>query len=154
MASKILPATLALAALAAGLYLLWAVQTNEAAENIPAENAVATDPAADETARMLIGHWQSDEDPNFVREFRADGNAKDYYSQREGALTIEGTWRVFTSTPPLPPSMTFPPQDGVVYILMTMEDEAYHFRVIEISNDALYLAYMDRGGILAFSKAR
>jgi hypothetical protein len=111
------------------------------------ETATVSD-AADAMARV-IGKWQSNEDPKFIREIRNDGVVVDRY---EGQDDSEGLWMVFTKEIP-DASFTAPIEEGVVYLSIAMgEDEKYYFKVTKADGATLELGYLDRGSTLSFSR--
>jgi len=145
---KALTLVFAAAAIAFGVYLFWPSATNE---TLPAgAPAVQSEAVADE-AQDLVGRWQSDEDASFIREFRADGTVEDIYTQPDGPVSSSGDWEVFTAGTP-PDGTAIPLEQGAVYLRIAMDGEQYYFRIAALSDDALQLIYLDRGGALNFSR--
>jgi len=121
---------------------------NAAAPTSAFENAAVSDAAA--TMANVIGMWQSTEDPNFTREIRNDGVVTDRYAGQEDS---DGLWMVFTKDIP-DTSFTGPIEEGAVYLSMAMsEDEKYYFKVTNADGQHLDLVYLDRGGLLSFTRA-
>lgn len=101
------------------------------------------------TMANIVGMWQSTEDPKFTREIRNDGVAVDRYNGESGA---EGLWMVFTKEIP-DQSFEGAIEDGAVYLSIALgEDEKYYFKVIKADGKSLELVYLDRGGVLSFSR--
>ena len=100
----------------------------------------------------LIGVWQSEGDVNFVREFRADGTIVDEYGGPEHA-EVSGTWSEFSAEKPVG-GVNFPLEEGAIYIRATFDGELYNYRVVSVTDTALELIYMDRGGVLSFTKVQ
>ena len=100
----------------------------------------------------LLGLWQSRGDVQFTREFTANGAIIDTYGGPEHA-EVSGTWEVFTAEDT---SFTapFPLQSGDTYIRVVIDGGGYHYRVDSVSATSLELVYMDRGGVLSFTKVR
>lgn len=123
------------------------------------ENAAAPAPASafevgsvsDAAATManIIGMWQSTDDPRFTREIRNDGVVVDRYG---GEADSDGLWMIFTKDIP-DTSFKGPIEEGVVYLSMAMsEDEKYYFQVVNANGQKLELLYLDRGGVLSFTR--
>jgi hypothetical protein len=99
-------------------------------------------------SESIVGKWQSNEDKKFVREFKSDGTAADWYDNK---VVSPGTWKVFTKEQPL--SVAFPLERDTVYIQMTMQGtqgDTLNFKLVKLTPEALELVYMDRGGALSF----
>lgn len=117
------------------------------------EVAVATDPKATETLTSLVGVWKSKDDSKFTREFTAEGTIIDRYEGGDSA-TSNGTFTVFTSTMEIPDGVTFELEADDAYIRAIMDGEGYNFLVSSVTASDLELIYMDRGGVLRFSKVQ
>ena len=115
------------------------------------QQVTQTDPKATETSEQVVGAWKSDDDPKYTREFRADGTVTDRY-EGEASATATGTWAVFTAKTELPAGITFQLNHDDAYIRVVMDGEAYNYRVEKATSAELELIYMDRGGVLRFSK--
>lgn len=104
---------------------------------------------AAETMAMVVGKWQSNEDPKFVREIFNDGTVIDRY---EGIDDATGLWMVFTKEIP-DAAFTGTMEDGAVYLVLGFgEDEKYYFQVTQADAQSLELIYLDRGGVLSFNR--
>lgn len=123
------------------------------------ENSVVTTPQdtfevntvakAASTMANVIGMWRSNEDPKFSREIRNDGVVVDRY---EGEADSEGLWMIFTKEIP-DTSFTGTTEEGAVYLSIAMsEDEKYYFNVVNADGQKLDLIYLDRGGVLSFTR--
>jgi hypothetical protein len=96
-----------------------------------------------------VGKWQSIDDPRFARLFEADGSATDLYDEEASA---RGRWSVFTDSSGL--SVPFPIETNAAYVRLVMSDsgEPQHFRVITLAPETLELVFMERGGVLRFTR--
>ncbi len=102
------------------------------------------------TMANVIGLWRSNNDSKFTREIRNDGVVADRY---EGQADSDGLWMVFTKDIP-DTSFTGSLEDGAVYLSVAMgEDEKYYFKVSKADGQSLELVYLDRGGVLSFTRA-
>ena len=96
----------------------------------------------------IVGTWQSDEDGKFVRVFNSDGTTADLY---EGAETSKGTWRTFTSEATA--AVGFPLEANTVYVEITEPGtESLYFKLAALTPERLELIYMNRGGVLVFTR--
>ncbi len=99
---------------------------------------------------QILGIWRSTQDSKFTREFKNDGKVIDAY---EGSsLNSDGRWVIFTKQMPidaLPEAL----EDGAVYLsIAAPESEAQYFKIASINSHELQLVYLDRGGIISFTK--
>lgn len=102
------------------------------------------------TRASIVGMWQSVDDPRFTRVFEADGSAADLYESEPSA---RGRWSVFTDASAV--SAPFPLEANTAYVSMTMSDvgdEPLYFRVVALTPETMELIYMDRGGVLRFTR--
>ncbi len=136
--------------------LAYYVGTSRTAEPT-AETATTTsqqtvqDPKVAETSSAVAGEWKSTDDAKYTRTFRADGTVTDTY-EGDASATTNGTWTVFTSATELPVGVSFPLDTGTSYIQVAMNGEVFNYRVSSVTASELELIYMDRGGVLRFSK--
>lgn len=98
----------------------------------------------------ILGVWQSTDDENFTREFR-DGNVViDSYT---GSEDTEAVFDIFTANPEA--DYPFPLEEGRVYLVMmtseNREDDLY-FEVTNLTPTELDLIYLNRGGVLQFTR--
>lgn len=121
---------------------------NSAGNNQVEENS--QDPAM-AAGSLIVGSWQSTDDTKFVREFKNGGVVTDLYDGKE---TSTDTFYVFSKVNPAP--VSFPMEDGAVYIqiVSNTDQSELNFKVDKITQDTLELTYMDRGGILTFTRVQ
>lgn len=112
------------------------------------ENTEAMNTADVET--NIVGTWKSDADEKFTREFRADGTVTDSYAS-EVEVNSSGTWELFTSENAVT-TFTGELDEGSVYLKINIDGADLHFRVTEATDGSLSLVYLDRGGVLEFSR--
>lgn len=99
---------------------------------------------------LITGRWQSTDDANFIREFNADGTATDWY---QGTDVSSGSWSIFTKEQPV--QVTFPLESGATYLQLEMvgsQAEYLHFKIVNLTPETLEMIYMDRGGVLRFTR--
>lgn len=99
-------------------------------------------------SESIVGKWQSTEDAKFVREFKSDFTAQDWY---EGKKVSSGLWVAFTKL--TAPEISFPLEEDAVYVQMTMQGtqaDTLNFKLTKLTPEELELIYMDRGGVLKF----
>ncbi|PIR82315.1 hypothetical protein COU20_03060 [Candidatus Kaiserbacteria bacterium CG10_big_fil_rev_8_21_14_0_10_59_10] len=146
----------AVAALAA--FLVWGGAGGQPSVAGPEneEHAGVAGPSAEEQAPEveagLVGEWRSTQDPNFTRAFRADGTVVDRY-EGEPAASASGTWTVFTEAT-APAGVAIPLNAAGVYLLMNVEGDVLHFQVANVTATELELVYLDRGGVLVFTRVQ
>tara|TARA_B100000508_G_scaffold60333_1_gene47195 strand:- start:232902 stop:233318 length:417 start_codon:yes stop_codon:yes gene_type:complete len=99
-------------------------------------------------ADSLAGVWQSIEDPNFVRTIYENGGYSDLY---EGEEVSNGPWVTFLGDASL---VDFPYsiEDGAMYLELMDEEGSLYFKVVEKTEEKLTLIYLDRGGVLEFTR--
>ena len=99
----------------------------------------------------IIGLWVSLDDEKFTREFKADGTVIDSY---EGEAATSSPWTIFTSESGL--ATEFPQSPDIIYLQIidgdTPEDTLY-FSLSKLTPEELELIYMNRGGVLRFTRA-
>ncbi|MEN9338265.1 MAG: hypothetical protein RIQ41_579 [Candidatus Parcubacteria bacterium] len=105
---------------------------------------------AEVVSAQIVGVWQSNNDPKFSREFFADGSSIDYY---DGTISSRDRWKAFTSEHPV---ATYSPLEAnTPYLQMLTDDNvALTFTVTKLTPEVLELIYLDRGGMLSFTKVR
>lgn len=104
-------------------------------------------------SESIAGKWQSTDDAKFFREFTTDGHVTDSY---EGAEKTDGVWVAY-SAENVPESVQFPVDENAVYLQLVMEgsqDDALNFKVAKLTPETLELIYMDRGGVLSFTRVQ
>ncbi len=151
----ILSIIVVLALVAGGWYfynggtMMQTTENIETSENMEA-GSVKQDPAliAGET---IIGTWQSTEDPKFVRVFKAGDVVEDMY---DGEVVATGMWVAFVKGIDAP-EVPFPLEDNAVYIQATItgsQADTLNFKLTKLTETELELVYLDRGGVLAFTR--
>lgn len=101
-------------------------------------------------SESIVGVWQSQDDAQFIREFKSDATVEDRY---EGEAPMGASWKAFTSDDAV--DVAFPLDEGAVYLQMVIgeDDKEYlTFKVAQITPETLELIYMDRGGSLTFTR--
>lgn len=148
-------ALIALIVLAAfGLAAFWVVFTHpgEKGEDVKVAEKSDLKEQGTSTSEDLLGLWKSTGDVSFTREFKEDGEVVDRYSGSESA-TVVGEWEIFTAENPAPGAW-FPLEEDSVYVRIMFDGEAYHYLIASVSETALELVYLDRGGVLQFEKVQ
>ena len=103
--------------------------------------AVATD---------IIGSWQSNDDPKFVREFKEGGNIVDHY---ENMNDTTGIWSAFAASAGA--ETPFPQTPDAVYLRVVMNDfpeEILYFELAKLTPEELELYFLGAGGVLSFTR--
>lgn len=117
-------------------------------EVVPMEPQVE-ETAATESGTTVVGSWRSTEDPNFTREFSANGTITDRYEGIEEATTT-GTWEVVAASSLS--TLGLPEIEGTV-IRVQFPEEAFYFSVnAETDEDTLSLTYIGGNGVLVFER--
>ena len=81
---------------------------------------------------------------------RVDYTTDDIY---EDVVVGSGTWTTFTVLNA--PDTAFPLEDDAMYLQIQgsgEQEETFTFKVVNITPDTLELIYMERGGVLTFTK--
>jgi hypothetical protein len=100
---------------------------------------------------MLIGKWSSEDDRNFIREYKDDGTVIDSYGSVDGDVNTEATWELFTSN--MNENVPFQLNNRDVYIMQTEKGgEKLYFRIISVTPDSLELMNMESAGAMRFGK--
>lgn len=100
----------------------------------------------------IQGTWQSTEDSKSARVFGENNTVQDVY---DGEVVWEGLYVAFTKENA--PEISFPLEDGVVYIELTKNgtpEDTLTFKLTKLTPDALELIYMDRGGALTYKRVQ
>lgn len=98
----------------------------------------------------LVGVWRSADDANFVRTIYENGGYMDSYEGSPEATT-EGPWITFTKDS-APEGFAYPLDEGVTYLQLDTGAEALSFKIVERTATTLVLIYLDRGGVLTFTR--
>lgn len=126
------------------------------AENAPwnwgdrGEGAGAEQNTALIVSQSVIGSWKSNEDASFTRSFNADGTFSDSHN---GSSVASGLWFAFSAKNA--PAVPFELEDNAAYLQLADSDGGVlYFKVIELTPATLSMIYMDRGGVLTFTRAQ
>lgn len=95
----------------------------------------------------LLGKWKSSTDPAIIREFKKG----DVFVDTHGSTTIKtGTWRIFVGEKA--PAVTFETRPGHVYMTIIESGETKYAKVTNLTLTDLQLVFMDRPGMLFYSR--
>ncbi|MDE2078980.1 MAG: hypothetical protein KGI73_01190 [Patescibacteria group bacterium] len=145
---------IALAVLVMALVVIgFGVSTFQVTPPSPGEGGV-TASSSPMAGSPLVGVWQSTQDPNFTREFRADGTIVDAYA---GQTPSSGQWFTFTKETAPSTDITYPVETGATYIRITDTENppvVLDFKVTKLTSSALELIYLGRGNVLDFTRVR
>lgn len=107
-----------------------------------------------QTQTAIIGKWQSTQDSKFIREFANDGKVIDAYEGSEPDSS--GRWAIFTKAMPvdgIPGEVVL--EERAVYLSIGFpRSESLYFKISKIDSDNLELIYLNRGGVLSFTRAK
>lgn len=98
----------------------------------------------------IEGKWQSVDDEKFLRQFQTDGTVTDSY---EGQDDTVGSWVIFTMNSEVETPFTLEP--NTAYLKITTEvgaSEVMYYKLTKVTPEELELIYMDRGGVLRFTR--
>ncbi len=159
---------LALIVLIAGGVSVWKMHSTASATVSAATPAVSPDPLillpdhndpnvlAAKT--LIIGNWQSTDDPKFFESFNANGQTIDSY---KGTLPADmpapvstSTWNFYTKASADSAAQAYTPSPNTVYIEVRDGTGSYHYGIVDISSTTLTLVYLERGGTLNFVRAK
>lgn len=121
-----------------------------------ADAPTTTDPSSDEMRNRervgdpLVGVWQSKEDARFSRTFYADGSFTDRY-EGEPSATQPGEWKRTAGTNA---DLSSSLEAGLDGLELVIDGDVYRFGIIDVTVDSLELVYLDRGGVLTFTRVR
>lgn len=133
----------------AGYYFWNDIGFKRAADKTP---AAKTSTESEKAQDPLVGIWQSIDDAKFTREFYADGSFVDKY-EGDPTATQPGEWRR-ASRAEVEADLAGSRGVGMDYLILTIDGEAYHFGLVDLTDSSLRLVYLDRGGVLSFSKIK
>lgn len=103
----------------------------------------------DVTRMLLEGTWTSAEDAKFTRTFLEDGTVADAY---EGEADTGGQWTLFTKEMPAH-DVPFELEEEPIYLAIGVpENPTLYFKIVKIDEHNLELVYLNRGGVLKFTK--
>ena len=103
-----------------------------------------------EATKNIKGQWRSVDDEKFTREFMANGTVTDSY---EGSDDTVGTWLIFTINSEV--AAPFPLETNTAYLKITTDvgaSEVMYYKLTKVTSEELELIYMDRGGVLRFTR--
>ncbi|XKT74986.1 MAG: hypothetical protein ACJKSS_02360 [Patescibacteria group bacterium UBA2103] len=98
----------------------------------------------------IVGVWQSTEDPNFIRTIYENGGYMDAYEGMEDATT-NGPYVTFT-VENLPEAFPYEAGEGKQYLELQDDAGSLYFEIVEVTEEKLVLIYLDRGGVLEFTR--
>jgi len=101
---------------------------------------------------VVVGTWKSTEDAKFVRTISSDGTFTDTYVGQPDA-TVTGPWTTFTSEN-APDGFTYPKEADVTYLQLGLGNDALYFKVTKATDTDLELVYLNRGGVLSFTRTQ
>ncbi len=116
------------------------------------EGKKPADPRVSAARDILIGKWSSEDDRNFIREYKDDGTLTDSYTSSTGETKTDAQWVLFTSLNNI--VTNFPQNTTDVYIMQTETQHGgvTYFRIVMATPTQLELANMTLGGGLKFGK--
>jgi hypothetical protein len=153
--NKALIALIVIIVLAGGAY--WYMQSQSAASTsgttIEEQNGSVKPETTQIVSETMQGVWQSTDDVKSTREFKADGTFADSY---DGQTVGTGTYTVFTQTNLNGVTVSFPLDTDAVYAQLNDSSVgALNFRVtMSADANSLQMYYMDRGGVLNFTRVQ
>lgn len=115
------------------------------APSMPAEET------AGESVPVLVGTWQSKEDPRFVRIFNADNTVVDTYEGMPEATTT-GSWAYITDLPTELPGLE--PVAGTRYLKIEFAEEVLYFAIANHTETDLAMIYLSGNGTLEFTRVQ
>ncbi len=100
---------------------------------------------------MMIGTWSSEDDRNFIREYKNDGTLTDSYASATGEAKTDADWSLFTSDNA--DEVQFQLNNKDVYVKQVEKSGAVtYFRIDSVTPTELGLINMTKGGGLRFGK--
>ena len=129
-----------------------AQDTDVTATDSTATQAAPVLDAAMKASHDMQGTWQSTDDVKSQRVFNADHTASDVY---DGKTLWSGQWTTFTKA--TAPEVSFPLEDGVVYLQLTENgkpESTLSFMVSNLADNDLQLIYLGRGGALTYKRVK
>lgn len=124
-----------------GGFYYFSNKESEEADNYAAEEALPAD--------SLAGVWQSVEDPNFIRTIYENGGYLDTYTGTD--ISTEGPWVTFMAGT-TPEEFPYEVEEGAEYLELKDEDGSLYFKIVEKTEEKLVLIFLDRGGVLEFTR--
>jgi len=139
-----------------GIYIITTTDTTPEQASTPIVQPATSPSDSDDTVdyeqskNLLVGQWQSSQDQNAYKVFKADGTAIERYAGEQPVET-EGTWRLFRINDPVD-SYQQPLDMDTTYLRIDDSDEQYHYSITTLDEDTLELIYLGRGGILQYQR--
>ncbi len=110
------------------------------------------DPRITAAWEMMIGTWSSEDDRNFIREYKNDGTLTDSYASAAGETKTDADWSLFTSDN-ADEGVEFQLNGKDVYVKQIEKSGAVtYFRIESVTPTELGLINMTKGGGLRFGK--
>ncbi len=110
------------------------------------------DPRVSAGYEMIAGTWSSEDDRNFIREYKKDGTVIDNYATASGEVITSANWSIFTADT-APEGVEFQLNNKDIYITQTEKDGSVtYFRVDTVTPSELGLINMTKGGGIRFGK--
>lgn len=103
--------------------------------------------------QMMVGTWQSMDDPRFTREFNENGQTVDRYAGDDSATT-HGVWDVFVGSHPPPEVKGQALQPAAVYVVLMTQGDVLLFGLVRADQSHLQMIYLGRGNMLNFSRLK
>lgn len=139
-----------------GIYISTNTDTKSDQVSTPVVQPSASQPPPEDSAddeqstNLIVGTWQSTQDPRAYKVFESDGTAIERYAG-EQPLETAGTWRVFRIDDPVD-SYPQPLDADTTYVRIDDGDEQYHYAITALNETTLELIYLDRGGVLQYQR--
>jgi hypothetical protein len=103
--------------------------------------------------KELIGLWQSDNDLNYSREFKANKTAIDTYRDEEGSEQRTLSWNIFSAENP-DEEYSGSYESNTIYLSLSSGRNIAFYKVNRLSSGKLTLSNLETGELQTFSKAR
>lgn len=131
-----------------GIYFFATATPKQASTPLPQPDS--SEPTYEQSKNLLVGQWQSTQDPNAYKVFKADGTAMERYATEQTVETA-GTWRLFSTNDPVD-SYKQPLGTDTTYLRIDDSGEQYHYSITTLDENTLELIYLDRGGMLQYQR--
>ncbi len=139
-----------------GVYSITNTDTTPDPASTPLVQPVTLEPESEgvvdykQSKTLLVGEWQSAQDPNSYKVFLADGTVIERYTA-EQLIETAGTWRLFRTDDPVD-SYQQPLDEDTTYVLIDDSGEQYHYSITTLDENTLELVYLGRGGVLQYTR--
>lgn len=112
----------------------------------------SADPRISAAWEMMIGTWSSEDDRNFIREYKNDGTLTDSYASAAGETKTDADWSLFTSDN-ADEGVEFQLNGKDVYVKQVEKSGAVtYFRISSVTPTELEIVNMTKGGATRFGK--